>query len=50
MLYVEMDVHKATIQVAAMDAVGNIVLEKNIKADKNSADRLLSKIPKGSKL
>ena len=30
MLYVGMDVHKATIQVAAMDAAGNIVLETNI--------------------
>ena len=49
MLYVGMDVHKATIQVAAMDAAGNIVLETNIKADRNSVDRLLSKIPKGSK-
>ena len=30
MLYVGMDIHKATIQVAAMDAAGNIVLETNI--------------------
>ena len=49
MLFVGMDVHKATIQIAAMDVAGNIVLEKNIKADRNSVYRLLSKIPKGSK-
>ncbi len=44
MLYVGMDVHKATIQAAAMDAAGNIVLETNIKADKNSVNRPLPKI------
>ena len=36
MLYVGIDIHKATIQVTTMDVAGSIVLEKNIRADRRS--------------
>ena len=50
MLHAGTDVCKAAIQAAAMDAAGSIVLEADIKADKSSANRLLSKTPKCPKL
>ena len=49
MIYVGLDLHKKTIQIAAVDYRGTTLLNKKIRNTHASLEMEISRMPKGSK-
>ena len=48
-MFVGLDVHKNSVQVAAVDEIGKLLFNKKISSDFSAISKITSKIPKNAK-
>ena len=48
-MFVGLDVHKSSVQVAAVDETGKLLFNKKISSDFSAISKITAKIPKNTK-